>query len=84
MAYLLRKNFTITRPLAKLDYKKLGLFKIKEVILDTNYKLLLPLSMRIYLIFYILLLEKAPKNAKINYALEVLEELYELEKIIDK
>jgi hypothetical protein len=84
MAYLLYKNFTITRPLPKLDYKKLGLFKIEEVILDTNYKLSLPLSIRIHLIFYILLLEKVLKNAKINYILEVLKELYELERIVDK
>jgi hypothetical protein len=84
MAYLLYKNFTITRPSLKLDYKKLGLFKIEEVILDTNYKLSLPLSIRIYLIFYILLLEKALKNAKINYILEVLKELYKPERIVDK
>jgi hypothetical protein len=84
MAYLLRKNFITTRPLLKLDYKKLGLFKIEEVILDTNYKLSLPSSIRMHLIFHISLLEKAPKNAKINYILEVLEELYELERIVDK
>jgi hypothetical protein len=65
IAYLLYKNFIITRLLLKLDYKKLGLFKIEEVISDTNYKLSLPLSIRIYLIFYILLLEKALRNVKI-------------------
>ena len=37
MVYLLRKNFTITRPSLKLDYKKVEPFKINEVILDTNY-----------------------------------------------
>jgi hypothetical protein len=84
IAYLLHKNFIITRPLLKLNYKKLGLFKIEEVILDTNYKLSLPLSIRIYLIFYILLLKKALKITKSQIDIEVYEEEYEPERIIDK
>jgi hypothetical protein len=84
MVYLVRKNFTTTRPSPKLDYKKLGPFPIDEVISDTNYKLSLPSSMRMHPVFHISLLEKAPQNAKTKYEPEVLEELYEPERIIDK
>ena len=47
----------------KLDYKKLGPFKIKRKIGPVNYKLSLPYIMKIYLIFHILLLEKVLLNA---------------------
>jgi hypothetical protein len=40
-----------------LDYKKLGLFKIKRVIGLVNYKLVLPRTMNIYPVFYISLLK---------------------------
>jgi hypothetical protein len=40
-----------------LDHKKLGLFKIKRVIRLVNYKLVLPRTINIYLIFHISLLE---------------------------
>jgi hypothetical protein len=39
--YLLYKNIKIKRLNNKLDYKKLGLFKIKKKLLDTNFRLLL-------------------------------------------
>ena len=84
MVYLLRKNFTTTRPSPKLDYKKVGPFKIDEVISDTNYRLSLPSSMRMHPIFHISLLEKAPQNAKQQLDIEVYEEEYEPERIIDK
>jgi hypothetical protein len=37
--YLLRKNIKIRRPSNKLDFKKLGLFKILEKIRNINFKL---------------------------------------------
>ena len=37
--YLLRKNINTQRLSNKLDYKKLGLFKIIKVIRLVNYKL---------------------------------------------
>jgi hypothetical protein len=40
-----------------LDHKKLGLFKIKRIIGLVNYKLVLPKTINIYLVFYISLLE---------------------------
>ena len=57
--YLLWKNIITKRLSDKLDHKKLGLFKIREVKGLVNYQLKLPRSIRIYNIFYISLLEKA-------------------------
>jgi len=62
--YLVRKNIKTKRPSTKLDFKQIGLFKIAKKISDTNYKLLLLRTMKIHPIFYISLLELAPKNAK--------------------
>jgi hypothetical protein len=55
--YLFRRNIKTKRLNSKLDWKKLGLFKIKDKISEVNFRLLLPLSIRINLVFYILLLE---------------------------
>jgi len=43
----------------KLDHVKVRLFFISKQILLVNYKLELPLDAKIYLVFYILLLEPA-------------------------
>jgi hypothetical protein len=59
LVYLLRRNIKITRPSDKLDLKKIGLFKVKRNIRDINFELEFLPIMRIYLIFYILLLEPA-------------------------
>jgi hypothetical protein len=59
LVYLLRRNIKITRPSDKLDLKKIGLFKIKRNIRDISFELKLPLIIKIYPIFYILLLEPA-------------------------
>jgi hypothetical protein len=40
-----------------LDYKKLGLFKIKRIIGLVNYELVLPKTMNIYPVFHISFLE---------------------------
>ena len=64
-AYLLRRNIKTKRLSDKLDYKKLRLFKIKKKLELVTYRLILPKDIRIYLVFYIVLLEKAPKDAKI-------------------
>jgi hypothetical protein len=55
--YLIRRNIQTKRPSTKLDHKKLGLFKIKRVIGLINYKLVLPKTMNIHLVFYVSLLE---------------------------
>ena len=63
MVYLLRKNVKTKRPSGKLDHKKLGPFKIKKKTGPINYELSLPHTMKIYPVFYVSLLEKAPLNA---------------------
>jgi hypothetical protein len=55
--YLIRRNIQTKQPNTKLDHKKLGLFKIKRIIKLVNYKLVLPKTINIYLVFYISLLE---------------------------
>jgi hypothetical protein len=59
LVYLLRRNIKIIRPSDKLDSKKIGLFKIKRNIRDISFEFKLPLTIRIYLIFHISLLEPA-------------------------
>jgi hypothetical protein len=54
---LIQQNIQIKQPSTKLDYKKLGLFKIKRIIGLVNYKLVLPKTMNIYPVFHISLLE---------------------------
>jgi hypothetical protein len=66
-----------------LDHKKLKLFKVKRIIGLINYKLVLPRTINIYLVFYISLLEPAllgallapvtriePINPNIKYKIE--------------
>jgi hypothetical protein len=55
--YLIRRNIQTKQPNTKLDHKKLGLFKIKRIIGPINYKLVLPKTINIYLVFYIFFLE---------------------------
>jgi hypothetical protein len=55
--YLIQRNIQTKQPSIKLDHKKLGLFKIKRIIRLVNYKLILPKTINIYLVFYISLLE---------------------------
>ena len=64
MVYLLRKNIKTKRPSDKLNYTKLEPFKIQKKLGLIIFKLELPLHIRIYLVFYILLLELVMGNAK--------------------
>src|SRR5271167_3577032 len=57
--YLLKCNINIKQLSDKLDFKKLGLYKIKKAIGLVNFKLLLLHNLRIHLIFYIVLLKLA-------------------------
>ena len=87
MVYLLRKNVRTKRLSGKLDYKKLGPFRIKKKKGPVNYKLSLPYIMRIYPVFHVSLLEKAPLNATENKTndIEPLEEQaeYKVKTILD-
>jgi hypothetical protein len=69
--YLLCCNIDTKRPSSKLDYKKLGPFKIKEVRNLLNYKLSLPKTINIYPVFYISLLEKALLGALLALITEI-------------
>ena len=57
MVYLAIKNIIIKQLNKKLDYKYIGPYKIIKKILKNNYELDLLLGIRIYLTFYISLLE---------------------------
>ena len=48
--WLLYKNISSRRPSKKLNYVKLGLFKIKKKITEVNYKLDLLAKIKIYLV----------------------------------
>jgi hypothetical protein len=71
LIYFLRRNIKTTRPSDKLDYKKFGPFKVKRNIRDINYELYLPLTIKIYPIFHISLLESADLNMSIRPAPEI-------------
>jgi hypothetical protein len=55
--YLIQQNTQTKRLSIKLDYKKLGFFKIKRIAGLVNYKLVLPKTINIHPVFYIFLLE---------------------------
>jgi hypothetical protein len=75
LVYLLRRNIKIIRSSDKLDYKKLGPFKIKRNIKDISYEFHLPLIIRIHLIFHISLLELANPDTPIRPAPEIYSNL---------
>ena len=64
MVYLLKKNIKTKQLSDKLDYIKIGPFKIKKKLRPVTFKLSLLKKIRIYPIFYISLLEPAPRNTK--------------------
>ena len=64
MVYLNRKNIKIKRLSSKLDFKKLGPFRIEKVLLDVSYRLELPRNIRIHPVFHVSLLEPVPPNVK--------------------
>jgi hypothetical protein len=70
----------------KLNHQKLGPFKIEEQLGPVGYKLKLPKSMKIYLNFHVLLLEKAlddtktPDNMELNK--NTIKEEYKVKRIL--
>ena len=57
--WLLRRHISTNRPSSKLDYKKLGRFKILKKISSHAYKLELPDTMQVHPVFHVSLLEPA-------------------------
>jgi len=55
--WLLYKNFKLRQLSKKLNYIKIGLFKIVERILEVIYKLNLLVKIKIYLVQHIIMLE---------------------------
>src|SRR5205814_1566881 len=73
--YLLRRYIRTRRPSNKLDFKKLGPFRVKRKVLVINYKLELPNSMRLRIyVFYILLLELVLDKTEIVVAFDAEDE----------
>ena len=57
MVWLLRRNIKTTRPSTKLDFKRLGRFRVSEKISSHAFRLELPASMKIHPVFHMSLLE---------------------------
>jgi len=55
--WLLYKNFKLRQLNKKLDYIKIGLFKIIEKISEVMYRFNLPVKIKIYLVQHIIILE---------------------------
>ena len=86
LIYLLRRNIKIIRLSDKFDYKKFGSFKVKRNIKNISYELYLLLTIRIYPVFYIFLLELADLDTPTGPAPEIYfnlqEKVYTIEKVL--
>src|SRR5277367_5667585 len=63
--WLLYKNFNSKRLSKKLDYVKIGLFKILKKVIEVTYKLDLLLRMKIYPVQYVSILEPVHGNLEL-------------------
>lgn len=88
--WLLRRNFKTRRPSDKLDFKRVGRFKILAKISSHAYKLELPSTMKMHPVFHVSLLEPAandPLESQVQPPpppVEVDDDLeYEVEEILD-
>jgi hypothetical protein len=86
--YLLRKHIKTKRPSTKLDFKKLGPFRILNKVSSVNYRLQLPRNSRLHPVFHISLLEPARESAPVATNTELQPEndpdVYQVEKILDR
>lgn len=81
--FLSRKNLNTKRPCRKLDNLRLGPFMIEKVLGPVTFKLQLPETMRIHPVFHKSLLEPAPENAEIATEIELEDDEYEVEEVVD-
>ena len=65
-AYLLQKNIKTKQPSKKLDYIKLGPFKMEAVKKPLNYELELPSQMKIHSAFHVMYFESADNNISLE------------------
>ena len=84
---LLYKNFKSRQLSKKLDYIKLGPFRVAVKLLEVIYKLNLLLKMKIYLVQYIIILELAHRDVKpLLYKIKIYkgqeEDKWDIQKII--
>jgi hypothetical protein len=85
IVYLFRKNIKTKRLSNKLNYTKIGPYRIKEKLEPVTFKLELLKRIRIYLVFYISLLEPALSNIRLGLVhidKEIKEPLYKIKEII--
>jgi hypothetical protein len=83
-AYLLRRNIKTKRPSDKLDFKKLGPFKIEKKMGPVTYKLRLPKEMKIHPVFHVALLEQAHRNTPLQHKQDIDPEYQTPEDKIEK
>ena len=82
--YLRRKNIKIKQPSMKLDYMKLGPFKIKRKLSSVTFELELPKDTRIHSVFHAALLEIAQLHVPVQTTLQVKDEKeYKVTEILD-
>jgi hypothetical protein len=84
--YLWRRNIKTKRQSKKLDFLKVGPFRVKSVKGNVNYELALPKGINMHLIFYISLLELVDQETLLEIKAVVTDETtqeYKVEKIID-
>jgi hypothetical protein len=82
--YLSKKNIPSKRPSKKLDVLKMGPFEIEEKVSEVTYRIRLPNTTR-HPVFHVSLLDEAPESAELaKEAKELLEDEYEVEKILDQ
>ena len=63
--YLLTKNFKNKLLSKKLNYIRIGLFRIISKVIKISYKLDLPLKIKFYLVYYIAILKLVYGNYKL-------------------
>ena len=63
--YLLINFFKSKQLSKKLNYIKMGLFKITDKVIKVSYRLDLPLKIKIYLVYYIVILKLVYRNHKL-------------------
>ena len=87
--YLLQKNIKTKQLSKKLDYTKLGPFKVKAVKRPLSYELELPPQMKIHPVFHVIYLEPANNNISFETNLPGIdpdnqEIKYEIKAILDQ